>query len=78
MSADAPARPRNAATSRNSEQVSVSFEPLIPETETSGAWNLHLYYSGFKEEAVIPVAVFGGNLYVDFMLTALMQTERRL
>ena len=68
MSADAPARPRNAATSRNSEQVSVSFEPLIPETETSGAWNLHLYYSGFKEEAVIPVAVFGGNLYVDFML----------
>ncbi len=63
-----PPRPKNDATSPHAQQLLVEFEPLIPETETSGAWNVWITYPEIKERHAIPVAVFEGKLYVNFYL----------
>ena len=63
-----PPRPKNDATSPQSQHLLVEFEPLIPETETSGAWNIWITYPDIKERHAIPVAVFDGKLYVNFYL----------
>lgn len=65
-----PPRPKNDATSPQAQQLLVEFEPLIPETEASGAWNIWITYPDIKERHAIPVAVFDGNLYVNFYLGA--------
>ncbi len=65
---DLPPRPRNDATSAQAQQLLVEFQPLIPETETSGAWNIWITYPGTRVREAIPVAVFDGKLYVDFFL----------
>ena len=63
-----PPRPKNDATSPKAQHLLVEFEPLIPETETSGAWNIWITYPDIKERHAIPVAVFDGKLYVNFYL----------
>ncbi len=63
-----PPRPKNDATSPRAQQLLVEFESLIPETETSGAWNIWITYPDIKERHAIPVAVFDGKLYVNFYL----------
>lgn len=63
-----PPRPKNDATSPRAQQLLVEFEPLIPETEASGAWNVWITYPDIKERHAIPVAVFEGKLYVNFYL----------
>ena len=63
-----PPRPKNDATSSQAQHLLVEFEPLIPETETSGAWNIWITYPDIKERHAIPVAVFDGKLYVNFYL----------
>lgn len=63
-----PPRPKNDATAPQAQQLVVEFEPLIPETETSGAWNIWITYPDVKERHAIPVAVFDGKLYVNFYL----------
>ena len=63
-----PPRPKNDATSPQAQHLLVEFEPLIPETETSGAWNIWITYPDIKERHAIPVAVFDGKLYVNFYL----------
>lgn len=63
-----PPRPRNDATSPEAHHLLVEFEPLIPETESSGAWNIWITYPDVKQRHAIPVAVFDGKLYVDFFL----------
>ena len=63
-----PPRPKNDATSPKAQQLLVEFEPLIPETEASGAWNVWITYPDIKERHAIPVAVFEGKLYVNFYL----------
>lgn len=63
-----PPRPRNDATSAEAQRLLVEFQPLIPETETSGAWNIWITYPGTRVREAIPVAVFDGRLYVDFFL----------
>lgn len=75
-SSGVPPRPRNDATSQIAETVSVSFEPIIPASNESGAWNVSLYYPSFGETVVVPVAVFGGNLYIDFMLVSDDSSQR--
>lgn len=65
---DLPPRPRNDATSPQAQRLLVEFQPLIPETETSGAWNVWITYPGVRRREAIPVAVFDGKLYVDFFL----------
>ena len=69
-------RPRNAATSPQPEVLQISFEELIPETETSGAWNIVIYYSDIKKSLSIPVAVFNKKLYLDFYLLKTEDTYR--
>ncbi len=64
-----PERDRNDAVSAAAEVISVSFEPLIPETAESGAWNMTVQYPGQKQPISIPIAVFGGSLYLDFMIS---------
>lgn len=68
QSEDLPPRPRNDATSPQAQHLLVEFQPLIPETETSGAWNIWITYPDTKIRQAIPVAVFDGKLYVDFFL----------
>lgn len=63
-----PPRPKNDATSPQGQHLLVEFEPLIPETEESGAWNIWITYPDTKERQAIPVAVFDGKLYVNFYL----------
>lgn len=63
-----PPRPKNDATSPQAQQLLVEFEPLIPETATSGAWNIWITYPDTKERQAIPIAVFDGKLYVNFYL----------
>ena len=61
-------RPRNDATSVKSQIIQVSFESIIEPSETSGAWNLVLYYTDFKQSVKIPIAVFDKKLYTDFFI----------
>lgn len=61
-------RPRNDATGKESENLDVSFKPLIEENEISGAWNILISYNDFKETVVVPVAVFDDKLFVDYYL----------
>lgn len=68
QSEDVPSRPRNDATSPQAQHLLVEFQPLIPETETSGAWNIWITYPETRVKQAIPVAVFDGKLYVDFFL----------
>ncbi len=63
-----PERPRNDATSIESQVVTASFEPIIPESDVCGAWNVVLYYPNFNKTVVVPVAVFGQKLYTDFKI----------
>jgi hypothetical protein len=63
-----PPRPKNDATSPYPQHLFVEFEPLIPETATSGAWNMWITYPDTKERQAIPLAVFDGKLYVNFYL----------
>lgn len=65
---DTPERPKNNSTSAKPEQVSATFEEIIPETEISGAWNINLYYKDFNTYVSVPVAIFEDKLYLDFML----------
>lgn len=65
---DVPERPRNDATSEVAEEISVAFEPIIEANQDSGAWNVSLYYPGFNETVIVPVAVFNGQMYIDFMI----------
>ena len=73
---DIPERPRNDATSPEAQHLLVEFEALIPETETSGAWNVWITYPDVKERAAIPIAVFDGKLYIDFFLAQDFGTSR--
>lgn len=73
---DIPERPRNDATSPEAQHLIVEFEALIPETETSGAWNVWITYPDVKEREAIPIAVFDGKLYIDFFLARDFGTSR--
>lgn len=65
---ETPERPRNNSTSETPEQVTATFQEIIPETETSGAWNINLYYKELDTSVSVPVAIFDNKLYLDFML----------
>ena len=38
------------ATSIKAQVVTVSFEPIIPESDVSGAWNVVLFYPDFNDK----------------------------
>ncbi len=75
---DVPVRPRNDATSIEAQEISVAFEPIIPENDFSGAWNVHLFYSSCNKKVVVPVAVFNGKLYTDFMILFQGEEKQRI
>ena len=60
----------NCATARAEAQaINVRYFPLTSGTsEDSGAWNLEIRYPALKEVYNVPVAVIGGNLYLDFLV----------
>ena len=65
-------RDANCATAHGEAQaINVRYYPLTsgtPEGEDSGAWNLEIRYPARKEVYNVPVAVIGGNLYLDFLI----------
>ena len=60
----------NCATPRGEAQaINVRYFPLTEgSSEDSGAWNLEIHYPNRKEVYNVPVAVIGGNLYLDFLI----------
>ena len=60
----------NSVTPRGEAQaISVRYFPLTSDSsEDSGAWNLEIRYPALKEVYNVPVAVIGGNLYLDFLV----------
>ena len=60
----------NCATSRAEAQaIAVRYFPLTSDlSENSGAWNLEIHYPNRKEVYNVPVALIGGNLYLDFLV----------
>ena len=62
-------RDRNNATSRNAEHIEIKYITLAEnESRTAGAYELQVLYPGEKSYVYVPLAVIGGNVYLDFLV----------
>ena len=62
-------RDRNNTTSRKAEQIEIKYITLAEnESHTAGAYELRVLYPGEKAYTYVPVAVIGGNIYLDFLV----------
>lgn len=69
------ARFLNDSTCRDAERIRVEFRPLLRGADGGGAlqdessaWELFVHYPGVREAAIIPLAIIGGNLYLNFAI----------
>ena len=62
-------RDRNDATSRAAEHIEISYITIAENaSHTAGAYELQILYPGSREYAYVPLAVIGGNIYLDFLV----------
>ena len=62
-------RDRNDATSRAAEHIEISYITIAENaSHTAGAYELQILYPGSREYAYVPLAVIGGNVYLDFLV----------
>ncbi len=62
-------RDRNNTTSRRAEHIEIKYITLAEnESHTAGAYELRVLYPGEKAYTYVPVAIIGGNIYLDFLV----------
>lgn len=67
--ADYATRDRNDATGRTAEHIEISYITIAENaSHTAGAYELQILYPGSREYAYVPLAVIGGNIYLDFLV----------
>jgi len=62
-------RTLNDSTCPEPERIFIEYRPLLTNRETRGdasVWEMFLWHPRLKEASVIPVAIIGGNLYLNF------------
>ncbi len=68
------ARILNDSTCPEAERIRVEFRPLSRMADSGGAardgsaWEIFVRYPGVREPTIIPLAIIGGNLYLDFAI----------
>lgn len=69
------ARFLNDSTCPEAERIRVEFRPLLRVADSGGgaqgegsAWEIFVRYPGVREPAIIPLAIIGGNLYLNFAI----------
>ena len=65
----------NDSTCPEAERIRVEFRPLLRIADAGGAdqgegsvWEIFIRYPGVREPAIIPLAIIGGNLYLNFAI----------
>lgn len=65
----------NDSTCPEAERIRVEFRPLLRMADVVGAdqgegsvWEIFIRYPGVREPAIIPLAIIGGNLYLNFAI----------
>lgn len=65
----------NDSTCPEAERIRVEFRPLLRMADAGGAdqgegsvWEIFIRYPGVREPAIIPLAIIGGNLYLNFAI----------
>lgn len=65
----------NDSTCPEAERIRVEFRPLLRMADAGDAgqgegsvWEIFIRYPGVREPAIIPLAVIGGNLYLNFAI----------
>lgn len=65
----------NDSTCPEAERIRVEFRPLLRMADAVGAdqgegsvWEIFIRYPGVREPAIIPLAIIGGNLYLNFAI----------
>lgn len=62
-------RDRNDATSSAAEHIEISYITIAENaSHTAGAYELQILYPGSREYAYVPIAVIGGDIYLDFLV----------
>lgn len=62
-------RDRNDATGRAAEHIEISYITIVENaSRTAGAYELQVLYPGSREYAYVPIAVIGGDIYLDFLV----------
>ena len=59
----------NDSTCPEAERIFVEYRPLVTgraAAQNASVWEIFLWHPGLKEASVIPVAIIGNNLYLDF------------
>ena len=63
------ARSPNDSTCPEAERIFIEYRPLVTSkqaAENASVWELFVWHPRLKEASVIPVAIIGENLYLDF------------
>ncbi len=65
----------NDSTCPEAERIRVEFRPLLRGADSGGAaqgdasaWEIFVHYPGVREATIIPLAIIGGNLYLNFAM----------
>lgn len=65
----------NDSTCPEAERIRVEFRPILRGADSTSvaqgdasAWEIFIYYPGVREAAIIPLAIIGGNLYLNFAI----------
>lgn len=65
----------NDSTCPEAERIRAEFRPLLRMADAVGAdqgegsvWEIFIRYPGVREPAIIPLAIIGGNLYLNFAI----------
>lgn len=68
-------RDRNNTTSRTAEHIEIKYITLAEnESHTAGAYELQVLYPKSKSYVYVPIAVIGGNIYLDFLVKGSAQS----
>lgn len=62
-------RTLNDSTRPDAERLFIEYRPLVTgngQTRDASVWEMFLWLPSLKEASVIPVAIIGGNLYLNF------------
>ncbi len=61
-------RTLNDSTCPKPEYIRIEYRPLVTSSVSSdgSVWELFIWYPGLKEASVVPAAVIGGEIYLDF------------
>ena len=62
-------RELNDSTCQEAERIFVEYRPLVTNKSASkdaSVWELFVWYPRLREASVIPAAIIGGNLYLNF------------